>query len=382
MKKSVMVLSVLLLFGCSGKQVDNGFDDLMTIPVPVVDYTPFDLSELSKDAFYVELATADSCLVGDVDKLFYINHQIVVGSDHNSILFFNEDGTFSHKLSRQGNGPEEYLRISDFDIHRDSRVISVLDTRKRQILEYGWEGDFLRKADLDFWAIGIQPLNDSLCVLYSGNQLSGENHCKFAAYDFSSSSVRNRFYSIDERKSSYLHIHSANNFSRCGEDVLFGEMYNDTIYSVTSSGCIPSYYMDFGDNKVPPSFYGKKYANIMEFQDEFHKYDFSYGISSLVNLPSGILFSCFMHKKRSFVYCDKSSQEAVSFVKLSDTDFWGDDLSIDVNAYHVQFYSDNDYLLMLADNELYMREKMEGPKWSLGKVEAENNPIVRVCKVR
>lgn len=317
-----------------------------------------------------------------MDKLFYVNHQIVVGSDHNSILFFNEDGTFSHKLSRQGNGPDEYIRISDFEIHRDSRVISVLDTRKKQILEYSWEGYFLRKIDLDFWAIGIQPLDDSLCVLYSGNQVSGENHCKFTAYDFSSSSVRNRFYPIDEKKASYLHIHSANNFSRCGEDVLFGEMYNDTIYSVTSSGCIPSYYMDFGDNKVPSSFYEEGYANIMEFQNKFYKYDFSYGINSLANLPSGLLFSCFMYKKRSFVYYDKSLRKAVSFVKLSDTDFWGDNLSIDVNAYHVQFYSDGDCLLMLADNELYMEEKMEGLKGSLDGVERENNPIVRVCRVR
>lgn len=60
----------------------------------------------------------------------------------------------------------------------------------------------------------------------------------------------------------------------------------------------------------------------------------------------------------------------------------GDNLSIDVNAYHVQFYSDGDCLLMLADNELYMEEKMEGLKGSLDGVERENNPIVRVCRVR
>lgn len=382
MKYIYIVISFFSLLGCVGRNT-NGVqsNDLIVIPISSKAYLPFDLSVLSNETFYVKLATEDSCLVGQIDKMCYVNDHIIIGSDNNTLLFFNKDGAFDHKICRQGDGPNEYIHISDFSVDGKKNIVSILDTRKKQLLQYDWYGNFVGATSLDYWVIGFQPLNDSINILYSGNQISTDNKYKLALYDSYSHIISDRFYPISPMKSDYLHMHSANNFSRYGNEVLFCELYNDTIYSVSSSGCVPLYYIDFGDKKVPSSFYENKFDNIMEFQNKFSKHDFFYGINSLVNLSTGFMASCFIKRKRHFVYYDKTLQYGVVFKQMTDTMNLGD-IVIDAVDHKVDFYSDGGYILMHADNELYMQEKDFALRERWGDVEIEDNPIVRICKLK
>ncbi len=376
-----LIMCVFLLSGCSGRQKENLQSDCIVIQVPSLEIdSVFDLPTFSKESFYVKLATEDSCLVGKINKMFYIKGHIVIGSDNNVILFFNKDGTFDHRIYHQGDAPGEYLRISDFDINKETGVISVLDTRKRQLLRYDWNGNYLSKNDLNYWSIAVQQLNDSVDVLYSGNQVSQDNGYKFTVYTSKTDKVEHRFSPIDESKALYLHVHSANNFSKCGSEVLFCELYNDTIYSITSSGCTPRYYLDFGEGKVPSSFYDTNYANIVEFQKAFQKYGFSYGINSLANLPNGFVASCFLCMKKCYLYYNQPLQKVTTFIKLGDKEAFGD-FAVDINKHKVKFYSDEEYLFMIADNDLYMNNATQVLKGQLGAISLEDNPIVRVCRI-
>lgn len=381
MNKIFLFLLLIILYSCSKHQ--NSPIDFVTISIPSEATSSFELSDIAGEVSYVKLETNDSCLIGDIDKMFYTRDFIIIGCDNNKIFFFNKNGTFSHKFFRQGNGPEEYIRISDFDIDKDNHIISVLDTRKKQFVRYDWYGNFVDKADLGYWAIGLQQLNDSINILYSGNQTSQENEYKFSLYNFHKKEICNHFYSIPKEKSSYLHIHSVNNFSKCMDEVLFCELYNDTIYSISPLGCTPRFYLDFGKQKVPSSFYQMEFANIMEFQDKFFKHDFSYGINSLANFSTGFIVSCFMQKKKHFLYCDKERQNCTAFTKLTDKKYLGN-IPVDIVDGEVQFYSDGNYLLMLANNEVYMQDRTEGLPLAgqLGTVKMDDNPIIRVCKVK
>ena len=64
------------------------------------------------------------------------------------------------------------FRLSDFDICSKNETMHILDTRKKQILQYDMKGKFQNKKDINFWAIGMQLFNDSTSILYSGNQIS------------------------------------------------------------------------------------------------------------------------------------------------------------------------------------------------------------------
>ena len=171
MKLSIItLLLILLLCGCSTHpQNENG--KFIRIDIENSANNPFNLSNLSKEVSYIKLETNDSCLINSIKAIFYIDNQIII-RDNNSILFFDNTGKFQYKVNHQGDGPEEYLRLSDFDICSKNETMHILDTRKKQILQYDMKGKFQNKKDINFWAIGMQLFNDSTSILYSGNQIS------------------------------------------------------------------------------------------------------------------------------------------------------------------------------------------------------------------
>ena len=166
----------------------------------------------------------------------------------------------------------------------------------------------------------MQLFNDSTSILYSGNQISQNQSYKFTIYNNIKQSVSGGFYPISQKKSNYLHVHNNTNFSKYGNEFLFYELYNDTIYTLTSTNCIPRYYLNFGASRIPNSYFEKDYKNIMEFQNEMSKNVFSYGISSLLNFHNNILLSYFHNKKKHFLYYNKNDNSCLLYTSPSPRD--------------------------------------------------------------
>ena len=374
---------LLLLYSCGKQQQTDSQTTISTIVMKDVKDTPFDLSKLSTSVKYIKLDTNDSCLIRNIKKIFYIDNQIIIGSD-DMILFFNEDGKLKNIVNQRGEGPEEYIGLSDFDICRNKGVISVLDTRGKKIMQYDLSGNFKKKIKLNHWSIGLQNINDSINLLYSNNQTSPPNNDKFRIYNINTSILSNSFYPISSKKSNYLHVHSANNFSKCKEEILFCELYNDTIYQLSSDKCIPCYYLDFDNYKIPVSYLEGNYNNIMEFQNDISKHDFSYGINSLSNLPNGILLSYFSDNKKHYLYHNKTEKTSTQFHQFFDKKTFND-RSIDMRKYNVRFYSDENFVFTVANNELYIEEfdyiidtKL---KEQLEALQIDDNPVIRICTI-
>ena len=182
-----------------------------------------------------------------VKAIFYIDNQIII-RDNNSILFFDNTGKFQYKVNHQGDGPEEYLRLSDFDICSKNETMHILDTRKKQILQYDMKGKFQNKKDINFWAIGMQLFNDSTSILYSGNQISQNQSYKFTIYNNIKQSVSGGFYPISQKKSNYLHVHNNTNFSKYGNEFLL----NVYAFCVYESGVIKPVFTANSELNVEP----------------------------------------------------------------------------------------------------------------------------------
>ncbi len=383
MKKLIFISVILLvLYSCSKQVQSNNPTSLSTIAIKDATDVTFDLSKLSNHAKYIKLETNDSCLIRNINKIFYIDGKIIIGSD-DSILFFDKTGKFKYKIDHKGEGPKEYISLSDYDICRKGGIISILDTRGKKIMQYDLTGNFKRRINLENWSIGLQHFNDSIGILYNGNQISPPNNNKFRIYNIETSTLADSFYPISLKKSKYLHVRNANNFSKCKEEVLFCEMYNDTIYRLFPDKCSPYYYLDFDRVKIPASYLEGDYKNIVEFQNDISKHDFSYGINSLVNLPNGILISYFSDNKKNYLYHNKAAQTSVQFHQFTDKPAFNNH-NIDMRKYNVRFYSDDSYVFTVTNNELYIKEydyiidtKL---KEQLKTLQIDDNPIIRICR--
>ena len=92
----------------------------------VVDFTcettDTPLSTLFSSYRLVQLETNDSCLVGGErtkivkrEGVYYVNSQNYMG-EGDDICLFDAEGRFLRKFNRCGQGPEEYIKVSNFDV--------------------------------------------------------------------------------------------------------------------------------------------------------------------------------------------------------------------------------------------------------------------------
>lgn len=103
--------------------------------------------ELFSKIDIIQLETNDISLVRTIDKLVtYDNNYYILDYRMSRILVFDTHGKFLFKIDNKGNGPDQYLNISDFDIYNGKLMfISAIDGR---LHEYNLRGIFLKKYRL------------------------------------------------------------------------------------------------------------------------------------------------------------------------------------------------------------------------------------------
>ena len=106
------------------------------------------LSNLVDSIQYLPLETNDSSLIGNISRIVATPHQIFVGDRlANSVFVFNKQGKFLHKICRQGRGPEEYIRLYDFDVNeQDSSIYFYCGTH---IQIYDYNGNYKQTVPID-----------------------------------------------------------------------------------------------------------------------------------------------------------------------------------------------------------------------------------------
>ena len=93
-----------------------------------------------------------------------------------------------------------------------------------------------------------------------------------------------------------MHLGDLRNFQSLESSNSFFYSFNDTIYKITNKGDVfPSYYIDFGNHKLPETYLNENYGNIMEFLEPLKKTDYAYRIIGFLE-TNGFMAFGFMNK--------------------------------------------------------------------------------------
>lgn len=96
------------------------------------------------------LETTKFSLLGPIDKIKkFMGDYYICSSNGRSIHRFNNEGKFISSLEKQGQGPEEYHRIEDFDICEDNGSVEVWISDNRNLKVYDTT-DFTYKYQISF----------------------------------------------------------------------------------------------------------------------------------------------------------------------------------------------------------------------------------------
>lgn len=233
--------TTLLICSCSQpeKKTEN---DLHIITIDKVDKQSLTLSDMADSVKVIKLS--NDIVLRDIAKLLLDKDEniYILDSNGNGIFKFDRNGKFERQISHKGQGPGEYIRISDFDILDDRIIISndgetllhfdfqgsFIGQDKKSYFENGFGNNFCMVGDTVYISWGAQ----SLCASYQ----HGEKGQRF---------IKSRY--PDNMLLAGHPFHLTKNKNK----VYYEDNFNDTIYEVSGLKCRPAIVIDFGKNKLP-----------------------------------------------------------------------------------------------------------------------------------
>jgi hypothetical protein len=349
---------------CNNKINSLAIDPSKKLEVEIVDDIFYDKSDIKVldlvsrmkveldffDIFQIDEVTFldETVLVGNVEKLiFFDGKYYVFDKISESLKCFSSDGSILWDISNKGEGPEEYLKINDFDVDFEKKEVHLWDSRSLKVLVYDSEtgvylnsnqnqsfGHALVAMDNKYFFYPLAFYNEDqafkILITNRSNKLIGKS-LPFESYDYENSYLPEKSFSKDSNHSFY-----------------FTQMFNDTIYHyrndtikadfvILKDGIgIPSYdnfsntsdyYQRIQQNQISASPVGNliKFGNSMFFS--FSKYNQSY---SLFTVHYGLL--------------DLLSGNLILFDRLENNPFdWRQQLPVDIK------FANNGFAFMVVD---------------------------------
>lgn len=144
MKLILLILSLILFYSCSRIE-DHGTikNDKNILELDFKQQIKQQNSFL-KNIIYIPLEVNENCLIGEIDRILYLNNRFYIFDQNisKSIFVFAKNGTFLHKLDKSGHGPGEYFVPNGFDVDSIGNIF-VGDAFNKRILKYDSLGNYI-----------------------------------------------------------------------------------------------------------------------------------------------------------------------------------------------------------------------------------------------
>jgi hypothetical protein len=335
MKYLFTFLIALVLYGCNfGEKKHAGkTGNISIVRLEDTDTDPQLLTALIDSVTFLPLIEQDNFLFSRINKIIvrdrYIYLMDIRGS--NSLLVFDEAGTFVRNIGTRGSGPGEYVKLTDFET--DSENIYLYDWQTMRMLKYDLQGNFIEAHKTPFCSRGFK-------ILENGKYLSAieQENSKYQVIRMDSDfNVEISFLSFPDKYAEFIARSDINNMIHAVDGILsYTRFCNDIVYTFSEEGEFTGGILfDFGSKTVP-----EKYRNDYELFMEEGGGRFNYFQDTPFKLNQlWIGFAAHQGKSATFVYNTVSD-------KYYFYD-WGDEGIVDI------LFANSKYLIGYVDFNRY-----------------------------
>ena len=233
----LLIIATFLIFSCDNKK--------NTLPVNVIpvastvgDYSILNLSNYATDIKYIPLETNDSVLISNIRNISYENNKILVAGSNKQFLFDN-NGKFLRAIGQQGQGPTDFIRVSQSIIHENQ----IFTSDGQKILVYDTTGHLIKKSNLwssdipkeyNSWTGQILPLKKDIFVM---NVATFSGYCPkailFETYQSEATMIKDypSHVTLDKAKAGIMTIEQGVMY-RFKDDVRIYKIISDTIFTI------------------------------------------------------------------------------------------------------------------------------------------------------
>ena len=228
------MISIFFFLSCTGwKDKKNMESDIITVNLDERD--EISTKDLFSEIQLIPLETTPESLIRNITQIkFFEDRYYIHDYSRSQIFVFDREGHFQFE---KGNGPGEYLNLTDFAIDTTRRNLVVLCAVSNALFFYDLGGKFIEKKKLP-----------EIAGAYNSLQFQNKDTIAFFTYDYDH---RLKFYSLSRNEilDEYFPEDIKDVFCRGVFPFphAFRRSLTNTIYSLSGATFTELYRWDFGD---------------------------------------------------------------------------------------------------------------------------------------
>ncbi|KYG78778.1 6-bladed beta-propeller [Roseivirga echinicomitans] len=251
MKQFILFLFILLVaFSCSKNTTKKESESVVVtddfksyrldIDLPVERF-----SDLIESVELVRMEETDNSLLSYIYAIDHTKGELVFTSGREDDVFvFDLKGNFVRKINRKGEGPEEYLDITDLWLEGDTLVI--YSKNQLTVKRYKLDGDFIRSERLPLSPGHIYSYNGGYAMEMNYRLINDSLRFRYATLD-KDLKPDGMYLTVDNRLSVGLAL-STNAVVPYKDGVTLHRAMSDTVHYLSDKGFTPLLHLNFGND--------------------------------------------------------------------------------------------------------------------------------------
>lgn len=347
MKNALIILFLFLFLASCDRRGKNEIvspvdknDSLYIIDIDNITKDKYvNFSSYFKSAKTIILETNENCLINNVSNIRVVDDFIIiVDNDQHpgGIFVFDKTGHFIHKIGKVGQGPGEYVYVTDVSIDFNKKELYLFDSYNNRINRYDIKtARFISSMNIHDNGLGISYINfiDNEIFANAIPYSKTEDSFLLQKIDKSTGKCVNSYLKSSEYNRGWNEL-----FLRTGgffypvanTNSKYVEMFMDTIISIEKESIKP--FLAF---KAKNWITSKDIDELIKCQEEgnessFHRIlfekDISYNINHYFETESMIGFQYYNNMSMPYVMYDKVTNT------VRTTDLFQDDIVFDVDG--------------------------------------------------
>lgn len=382
--KGMMVMAgiSLLLVSCGNSKLKRQKADWSGVDTVMFDAakTPQIMREMAIDSvWYVKLESVEESMMGWPDEVIFGDSTIIIADKRiaRAVLLFDFQGKYVGRISRLGNGPEEYLSLSGISRLPDGSI-AIYDIMKQRIGIFEERGRNISFIECPVHALSVQFIDDRTMVFDSFVYRNEETLLEeggYASFLVKNSNMKDMYkFGVTDFEVGFNYTRSRTLYSYDGK-VYCNVNFEDVIYEMGRKGAKARYEL-----VMKPA--GVSSHLPAQTEDEFDALMMRYSFFSgnFIELKDYSYFNISAVKPKPFeahlIYCHKNRQ---SYVLMND---FNDPMMAFFSTPEYRFgdnclvscYSSSN----IISNVFYMEEKSDDPaiRELVDGMNRDDNPVL------
>ena len=326
MRNPIILLCLFILVGCQTTDKNEVLklqsNKVISIPSP----TPLAANSLIEDFDTIRLEATNKSLLSSIRQVRLLNDKFYITDDTKSFVFiFSHNGKFISNICNQGEGPKEYIQISNMQVNPYNSHIYITDAFSRRLFEYDENGQQLKFIQLDFHPTCFMSdqsfrrihLNSGGKIIDATRSETNNKHNIIICNE--EGEITNSFLKDETPKPLNISETSASGYTEEG-NLLYMPILSDVIYRINENQAVPEYLLVskhknmLSEEDKKDIFYTFDKNNVIDYENK--NYLMSFG--SFLKSDSLMMFSFgWENKWRTFYSLQKKKSFTISPDNLS-----------------------------------------------------------------